>query len=68
MWLMRPPSNLCTYRVAHAVSDSTRDFTATTPRPGTTEGLGSGRNHLERGGMPVHDAVGVNCKKGTCNY
>ena len=20
--------------------------------------------HLERGGMPLHDAVGINCKKG----
>ena len=25
----------------------------------------SGGYHLERGGMPLHDAVGVNCKKGT---
>ena len=23
----------------------------------------SGGYHLERGGMPLHDAVGVNCKK-----
>ena len=21
--------------------------------------------HMERGGMPLHDAVGINCKKGT---
>ena len=21
--------------------------------------------HLERGGVPLHDAVGINCKKGT---
>ena len=25
----------------------------------------SGGYHLKRGGMPLHDAVGVNCKKGT---
>ena len=25
----------------------------------------SGGYHLERGGMPLHDAVGINCKKGT---
>ena len=25
----------------------------------------SGGYHLERGGMPLHHAVGVNCKKGT---
>ena len=24
----------------------------------------SGGYHLERGGMPFHDAVGINCKKG----
>ena len=24
----------------------------------------SGGYHLERSGMPLHDAVGVNCKKG----
>ena len=24
----------------------------------------SGGNHLERSGMPLHDAVGINCKKG----
>ena len=24
----------------------------------------SGRHHMERGGMPLHDAVGINCKKG----
>ena len=24
----------------------------------------SGGYHMERGGMPLHDAVGVNCKKG----
>ena len=24
----------------------------------------SGGYHLERGGMPLHDAAGVNCKKG----
>ena len=24
----------------------------------------SGGYHLERGGMPLHDAVGINCKKG----
>ena len=24
----------------------------------------SGIYHLERGGMPLHDAVGINCKKG----
>ena len=23
-----------------------------------------GDYHLERGGMPLHDAVGINCKKG----
>ena len=23
----------------------------------------SGGYHLERGGMPLHDAVGINCKK-----
>ena len=27
--------------------------------------LCSGGCHLERGGMPLHDAVGINCKKGT---
>ena len=26
--------------------------------------LCSGGYHLERGGMPLHDAVGINCKKG----
>ena len=25
----------------------------------------SGGYHLERGGMPLHDAVGTNCKNGT---
>ena len=25
---------------------------------------GSGGYHLEMGGMPLHDAVGINCKKG----
>ena len=25
----------------------------------------SGGYHLEGGGMPLHDAVGINCKKGT---
>ena len=24
----------------------------------------SGGYHTERGGMPLHDAVGINCKKG----
>ena len=24
----------------------------------------SGGYHLDRGGMPLHDAVGINCKKG----
>ena len=24
---------------------------------------GSGGYHMERGGMPLHDAVGINCKK-----
>ena len=24
----------------------------------------SGGYHLERGGMPLHDEVGINCKKG----
>ena len=24
----------------------------------------TGGYHLERGGMPLHDAVGLNCKKG----
>ena len=24
----------------------------------------SGDYHMERGGMPLHDAVGINCKKG----
>ena len=24
----------------------------------------SGGYHMERGGMPLHDAVGTNCKKG----
>ena len=24
----------------------------------------SGGCHLERGGMPLHDEVGINCKKG----
>ena len=24
----------------------------------------SGGDHMERGGMPLHDAVGINCKKG----
>ena len=24
----------------------------------------SGGYHLERGGMPLHDAVGINCKEG----
>ena len=26
--------------------------------------LCSGDYHLERGGMPLHDAVGINCKNG----
>ena len=26
--------------------------------------LRSGGYHMERGGMPLHDAVGTNCKKG----
>ena len=25
----------------------------------------SGGYHMERGGMPVHDAVGINCKNGS---
>ena len=24
----------------------------------------SGGYHMERGGMPLHDAAGINCKKG----
>ena len=29
----------------------------------------SGGYHLERGGMPLHDAVGINCEKGaTAEY
>ena len=24
----------------------------------------SGGYHMERGGMPLHDVVGINCKKG----
>ena len=24
----------------------------------------SGGSHMERGGMPLHDAVGIHCKKG----
>ena len=24
----------------------------------------SGAYHMERGGMPLHDAIGINCKKG----
>ena len=24
----------------------------------------SGGYHLERGGIPLHDAIGINCKKG----
>ena len=24
----------------------------------------SGGSHMEMGGMPLHDAVGINCKKG----
>ena len=24
----------------------------------------SGGYHMERGGMPLHDAIGINCKKG----
>ena len=24
----------------------------------------TGGYHMERGGMPLHDAVGINCKKG----
>ena len=27
--------------------------------------LCSGGYQLKRGGMPLHDAVGINCKKGT---
>ena len=26
--------------------------------------LCSGGYHMERGGMPLHDAVGINCNKG----
>ena len=26
-----------------------------------------GGYHMERGGMPLHDAVGINCKKGATN-
>ena len=26
--------------------------------------LSSGGYHMERGGMPLHDVVGINCKKG----
>ena len=25
---------------------------------------GEERDHMERGGMPLHDAVGINCKNG----
>ena len=25
----------------------------------------SGGYHMERGGMPLHDVVGINCKKGS---
>ena len=36
--------------------------------PGTvlfrTALLCSGGYHVERGGMPLHDAVGINCKQG----
>ena len=28
----------------------------------------SGGYHLERGGMPFHDGVGVNCEKGATTY
>ena len=28
----------------------------------------SGGYHLERGGMPLHDAVEINCKKGATEY
>ena len=27
----------------------------------------SGGYHMENGGMPLHDAVGINCKKGATN-
>ena len=27
----------------------------------------SGGYHMERGGMPLHDAVGINCKKCATN-
>ena len=26
----------------------------------------SGGYHMGRGGMPLHDAVGINCKRGAC--
>ena len=29
--------------------------------------LCSGGYHMERGGMPLHDVVGINCKKGATN-
>ena len=25
-------------------------------------------DHLERSGMPLHDAVGINCEQGAINY
>ena len=28
----------------------------------------SGGYHLERGGMPLHDAVGINCEKDATEY
>ena len=30
--------------------------------------LCSGGYHLESGGMPLHDAVGINCRKGATEY
>ena len=27
----------------------------------------SGGYHIKRGGIPLHDAVGINCKKGASN-
>ena len=33
-------------------------------RPSLLDTVFSGGYHMERRGMPLHDAVGINCKKG----
>ena len=50
------PLTYVTERVSHCHFCLGRVFFQTTPRC-------SVGYHMERGGMPLHDAVGINCKK-----